>query len=148
MRSRDPTMGSETDIRHAISLRPSPFHTPHSEQSPHRSDMRRTDSQLSAAASQQLPTSPDSVTQTIVSQGSVAHSTAYEPLTPPPEGTSDPIARHVASTLDGVDPDADLEGQRWSAGGRTWNEANDPFHLSEKIKTAEEISSIKANTSK
>jgi divalent metal cation (Fe/Co/Zn/Cd) transporter len=151
MRSRDPSMSSETDIRHAISLRPSPFHTPHSEQSPHRSEMRRTESMPAPTSQLHIPTSPDSITPTITTQASVGHSTAWEPLTPPAEGTSDPFARHAAgaaATLDGVDPEADLEGQRWSVGGRTWNETNDPYHLSEKIKSAEEISSIKANTSK
>jgi divalent metal cation (Fe/Co/Zn/Cd) transporter len=141
-------MGSETDIRHAISLRPSPFHTPHSEQSPHRSEIRRSESLPTAVGHQQLPTSSDSINATIVSQDSVGHSTAWEPLTPPLEGTSDPIARHVAATLDGVDPEADLEGQKWSASGRSWNERSDPYHLSKKIKSDEEISTIKANTSR
>src|ERR1700759_4279814 len=127
MRSRDPAMGSETDIRHAISLRPSPFHTPHGEQSPHRSEIRRSESMPTAATHHQLPASSESITPTVVSQTSVGHSTAWEPLTPPLEGTSDPIARHVSTTLDGVDPEADLEGQRWSVGGRTWNETSDPY---------------------
>jgi divalent metal cation (Fe/Co/Zn/Cd) transporter len=145
-------MGSETDIRHAISLRPSPFHTPHGEQSPHRIDLRRAETTPVSGAQYHLhhPTSPDSVTATVTSQLSVGHSTACEPVTPPPDGTGDPIARHVlgaaATTLEGVDPD--LEGQRWSAGGRDWSVRNDPYRLSEKIKSAEEIEKIKANTSR
>jgi divalent metal cation (Fe/Co/Zn/Cd) transporter len=116
-------MASEPDIRHAISLRPSPFHI--SEQSLHSSHReRRPDINLA-------PTSSD--------QPSAGHSTAYELASLDPEGHSqDPVARHVSLG------DADIEGQREAK----YTRENDPYELSTKLKSPEEINQIRANTSK
>jgi divalent metal cation (Fe/Co/Zn/Cd) transporter len=115
-------MASEPDIRHALSLRPSPFHI--SEQSPHPSHReRRSDINLA-------PTSD---------QPSAGHSTAYELASLSPEGhPQDAVARHIALG------DADIEGQREAR----YTRENDPYELSTKLKSPEEINQIRANTSK
>jgi divalent metal cation (Fe/Co/Zn/Cd) transporter len=185
-------MGSETDIRHAISLRPSPFQRPSSDHtgSPHRSEIRRSDTAPASHHPQaHPPNSPDSTITAVGRnssldrhrqgslgregrQGSICHasvqaasdappttslghSTAWEALTPPAEGVSDPIARHVAGgglLLASAQTDradgaiaADLEDR---GEGRRWDGRNDPFNLSEKIKSPQEISQIRANTSR
>ncbi|KAK5044579.1 hypothetical protein LTR16_011514, partial [Cryomyces antarcticus] len=67
-------------------------------------------------------------------------STAFEAVTPGSEN-NDPIARH-ASAFD--ETANDIEGQRLPH----YTRENDPYSLSGKLKTASEISSIRANTSR
>lgn len=129
--------GSETDLRHAISLRPSPFHS-HSE-SPHRGRPESV-----SAGPVNAPASPDSKSPVPISSSLArtntlgGRSTAWEALTPPAEGTSDPISRRVES-------DVERQSTRRGVG---LIDVNDPFRLKEKLKSEEEIERIRANMSK
>jgi divalent metal cation (Fe/Co/Zn/Cd) transporter len=107
------TMNSEPDLRHAISLRPSPFH-PH----PYRADV------------------PTHAEHHIAAQGS-ATSTGVQPAAAPGESL-DPIVRHNAKQA------ADIEGQSQPH----YTNENDPFRLSTRLKSAEEISQIRPNSSR
>lgn len=112
-------MNSEPDLRHAISMRPNPFH-PH----PYRSESPRPESV-------HHPTSSDPV------RTKDATSTAIEPTTPAKED-HDPISRHAAHR------ESDIEGQTLPH----YTEDNDPYQLASCIKSAKEIDLIRANTSR
>jgi divalent metal cation (Fe/Co/Zn/Cd) transporter len=158
----DPSMGSEQDIRHAISLRPSPFHsshhhlsgseTPHSLRDFHRSD---TDPVIAASAvlsgvSTPLPKSPDSLAGDNFGPGGlshhasapVGHSTAYQSS----NNLDDAVSRHAAGA--GHEHEVDIEGQQDGSITGRYSPVNDPYRLSSKLKSDEEINQIKANTSK
>jgi cation diffusion facilitator family transporter len=180
MRNKDPSMRSEQDIRHAISLRPSPFHTPHSgyapshghgSDSPHRiSEIHRAETssahlqhfQISSGAS--TPISLDhrvlaAASADVGVPGSVGvalgphvttnggedegRSTAYEAA----GSFEDAVSRHVNNNTANLDAD-DLESQRRSAELERYSPTHDPYQLSSKLKSDEEINQIKANTSK
>jgi divalent metal cation (Fe/Co/Zn/Cd) transporter len=68
------------------------------------------------------------------------HSTAYEQVGPSEDAVSSRYGNNVIH-------DADIEGQRTSISGR-YSPVNDPYQLSSKLKSDEEINRIKANTSK
>jgi divalent metal cation (Fe/Co/Zn/Cd) transporter len=102
---------------------------------------------------QQLPTI-DQITSSNLSNpsaviaGSHGHSTAYEPLTPPHDGLhhDHPFSRHVPGAGGDVDVNVDVEGLRGSP--PRYTRENDPYQLSSKLKSIEEIDLIKANTSR
>jgi len=130
-------MASEPDVHRAISLRPSPFH-PH----PYRTgtDSPRPESVHHAPAPPERPSSsrpPHS--QLAADSKSTAHSTAVAQ----DSADHDPISRHATAveerraSVDG----SDVERQ----GSPVYSRDNDPFQLSSKLKTAEEIDEIKAN---
>jgi divalent metal cation (Fe/Co/Zn/Cd) transporter len=113
-------MGSEPDLHHAISLRPSPFHR--------HPDLPHRDSISSHPAA-----------STPIDQGGA--SSAVEPGPPPTEDQA-PVSRHNAIPYASSDDEA--EGQRLPH----YTRENDPFQLSSRIKTDQEIDQIKANTSR
>ncbi|KAK3065347.1 hypothetical protein LTS18_014191 [Coniosporium uncinatum] len=123
--------GSEVDLRHAISMRPHPFHI-----HPRHSDSFRSDSPRPENIP--IPGTPDHIST--ASHGKpAARSTAFEAATPPDE-VHDPVARHAHDAAEGPD----VERQSLPA----YTRDNDPFQLSSKIKSAAEIDNIKANTSR
>lgn len=109
-------MASDPDLRHAISMRPHPFH--HHE----------NDSQAPT-----VPASPATVSTFHAKAHGAhgAHSTSYEA----PDEDSEPIARHTL--------DHDIEARPQS-----YTSEEDPFGLSGKMKTPNEIDSVAANTSR
>ncbi|QDS77601.1 hypothetical protein FKW77_001949 [Venturia effusa] len=112
-------MASDPDLRHAISMRPHPFHLHEHE---------TTQSQSSAA-----PESPANVsTFHIKAHAHGAHSTSYEA----PDEDSEPVARHAA-----FDHDVEARSQSYTS-------QDDPFGLSRQRKSASEIDSMTANTSR
>ena len=113
-------MGSEPDLHRAISLRPSPFHR-HAE--PPAFDS------FSGPASAPLPRDKDGA------------SSGVEPSTPPAEDNN-PVSRHNAPAWASTTDEA--EEQRLPR----YTRDNDPFQLSSKIKSSDEIEEIKANTSR
>lgn len=110
---------SELDLRRAISLRPNPFHL-----HPGRSE------------SAPPPTPPAHAH----AHDAAAKSTAFEAVTPGSED-NDPIARHP-SAFDGQDSDVERQTPP------RYTTENDPYQLASKLKSASEISSIRANTSR
>ncbi|KAF2104104.1 cation diffusion facilitator 1 [Rhizodiscina lignyota] len=121
---------SEHDLRYAISLRPSPFHS-----SPHRTESPRPHGPESIAnPSAPEPTLPPNDTNNDKSVAGLT--TAFEATTPTSE-THDPIPRHVSAQ-------DDLERQSLPQ----YTRENDPYQLSSRIKTTSEIERIKANSSK
>lgn len=114
------TMSIDPDLHHAISLRPSPFHA-------HPDN-------VSSFPSGVLPVLPLEDTKP-------ASSTAYQATTPGSE-TNDPIARptYTRTSLDGED----VEGQRLPS----YTPESDPLHLSSGLKSAEQIETIRANSSR
>lgn len=113
-------MSIDPDLRHAISMRPHPFHLHESES---------TDSQAPT-----VPTSPANVSTFHAKShggGRGAHSTSYEA----PDEDSEPIARHT------LDHDVEARPQSYTSEG-------DPFGLSGKMKTPNEIESVAANSSR
>jgi divalent metal cation (Fe/Co/Zn/Cd) transporter len=98
-----------------------------------------------AVRTEGFPVPSDAHTGTNVKQGKTAlknhasHSTSYEATTPDEE-EHDPVARHVAN-----ERDPDVEAQP----ARQYSPENDPFELSSKLKTADQIDELmKANTSR
>lgn len=141
-------MSSETDLRHAISMRPHPFHThPHSHS---RSESPATSH--SQTRQERSNTNPDAIenqplTYSYGSPSKLGQSTAYEATTPD-EDHHDPIARHAresrdvdAGTLTGRE---DVERQT----PPRVNTDDDPYNLASGLKTEEEIKQIKANSSR
>ncbi|KIW04858.1 uncharacterized protein PV09_04040 [Verruconis gallopava] len=141
-------MSSETDLRHAISMRPHPFHT-----HPHANISRSESPAASHPQSRHDPIVPEAQPPLVHNKSAASkfgHSTAFEAVTPDDDNGVDPIARHVresrdddAGTLQGRE-DGDLERQtppRYSV------EA-DPYNLAKGLKTEDEIAAIKANTSR
>jgi divalent metal cation (Fe/Co/Zn/Cd) transporter len=128
-KSRTAAMSSsETELRHAISMRPHPFHT-----HPHES---RDHSPAIHSQTAHAPASPETSTSLFGKGYHGAHTTSYEATTPDEE-SSDPVARHGTF-------DHDVEGSP----PQPYTPQDDPFNLSSKIKTPTEIDLIKANTSK
>jgi hypothetical protein len=123
-------MASETDLRRALSMRPSPFHP----------DLNPSSSSLS-------PHSHRSHTP-IPASSEDARTTAYELQSPSVDSGSDPVARHhplaTATEADAdadVRRDADIERQRHVS-------SSDPYQLRSKLKSPNEIETIRANTSR
>jgi divalent metal cation (Fe/Co/Zn/Cd) transporter len=128
---------SEADLRHAISMRPHPFHT---HQHPH------TSRDQSPAIRPETPTTPDlghGHGHKIGSQSKRkgAHSTSYEASVPADEEQEHFAQRHPATASGDGD---DVEAQP----SPTYDAQNDPFELSSKIKSPLEIELMKANTSR
>jgi divalent metal cation (Fe/Co/Zn/Cd) transporter len=123
-------MASETDLRYAISMHPRPFHS-----SRDQSPAVRTDSIP-------VPAEPHTGNDVNAKQGKPlpkGHSTSYEATTPDEE-EHDPVARHVAN-----EREQDVEAQP----ARQYSPENDPYELSSKLKTADQIDALmKANTSR
>ncbi|KAF2230073.1 putative metal tolerance protein 3 [Viridothelium virens] len=113
-------MGSEPDLHRAISLRPSPFH-------------RHPDAPYPDSFS--LPSS------TPLPSDKAGASSGVEASTPPAEDNN-PVSRHTATAWAASSDEA--EGQRLPR----YSKENDPFELSSKIKSSDEIEQIKANTSR
>lgn len=119
---------SEPDLRFAISMRPSPFHA-----HPDRTESPRPHGPA--------PNHPASANQHNNDRYKTAAgtTTAYEAVTPDSE-VHDPVARHVG----GYDGPQDVERQSLPQ----YSRENDPYQLSSKIKSDNEIEQIKANTSR
>lgn len=114
-------MTSDPDLRHAISMRPHPFHLhdrEHELQTPN------------------VPASPATGSTFCTKGAHGAQSTSFEATTPDEEG-QDPVARHTSAF------DHDVEGRPQS-----YTSQEDPFGLSSKMKTSSEINLIAANTSR
>ncbi|KAF1986739.1 cation diffusion facilitator 1 [Aulographum hederae CBS 113979] len=129
-------MGSEQDLRHAISLRPSPFHHypyDYGNRSESRSHSPRPESIP-------IPGTPDVYTSP---SKHAATSTGVEPTTPTDED-HDPIARHHVPELSSEAGPADVERQSLPA----YTRENDPYKLAESLKSADEIERIRANSSR
>ncbi|KAF2673750.1 cation diffusion facilitator 1 [Microthyrium microscopicum] len=134
-------MSSENDIRHAISMRPLPFH---SNTEPVRRDSSSTptysDFSHHRSHGENVPP-PNNTTSESAASNAQGRSTAWEPSTPPADGgKSDPIARHVATSPNAED---DVEGNP-----PKYTRENDPYELSTKLKSPTEIQEIRANTAK
>lgn len=113
----------DPDLHHAISLRPSPFHA-HPE---------------SSSLIVELPSGFQPVLP-IESAKKPAATTSYEAVTS--DIDSDPVSRpaFVRSNSDAQD----VESQRLPS----YTEESDPFQLASRIKSAEQIEEIRANTSR
>ena len=111
-------MASDPDLHRSISLRPSPFHR----------SVRDTPHSESFAG-------PASTTE----KG--ATSSGVRPVIPPSDAI-DPIPRQHANAWASSDEEAEDQRQP------RYNKENDPFSLSTKIKSPNEIDDIKANTSR
>jgi divalent metal cation (Fe/Co/Zn/Cd) transporter len=138
-------MSSEADLRHAISMRPHPFHThPHSRsESPAASHSQaRQDRQDPTAENQPLAHSYGSPSK-------LGHSTAFEATTPDEDERADPIARHARDSRD--DDAGTLQGREGDIERQTpprVNSETDPYNLAQGLKSEAEIQEIKANTSR
>ncbi|KAF2085374.1 cation diffusion facilitator 1 [Saccharata proteae CBS 121410] len=133
-------MNSEPDLRHSITLRPHPFplRDPRSDSpSTSQSPSRRPEF---IALSPIDPNNPDSTTKPPTSTTKAGSTTAFEPATPPAED-NDPIARHPSRF---EHDENDVERQSLPH----YSAANDPYHLSDRIKSESELSMIRANTSR
>lgn len=111
--------GSDPDLHRAISLRPSPFHA-HPEPS----------TRVAQLPTGSLPVLP-------LEQNKPGASTSYE-LTEAHDLVSRPAFARVSGDVQ------DVEGQRLPS----YNEQNDPFRLSSRIKSAEQLEAIQPNTSR
>jgi divalent metal cation (Fe/Co/Zn/Cd) transporter len=138
------TDSTESDVRHSISLRPSPFHTTHNsnDTNPHR-ELRIDIPATAASAASPTGDAGHALApqQSTSGAASVGHSTAFEALTPPadaPQGTF--FSRHATSDNAAT---ADLESQTQRPPRYTSD--NDPYQLSSKLKSADEISRLRAN---
>lgn len=120
------TMSQDADLHRAISMRPSPFHA-HPERS-------------TALPSGIIPVLP--YANSSESKPKPGVSTAYEAADPSTD-SHDPVARPGFSRTESV-PEDDVEDQRLPS----YTEENDPFRLSSRLKTAQQIESIRANTSR
>jgi divalent metal cation (Fe/Co/Zn/Cd) transporter len=131
---------SESDVRHSISLRPSPFHTAHSSNdvSPHR-DLRID---VSAAAAEDSSHAQSHQVLDSASAAAVGHTTAFEPLTPPPDAPQDVFFSRYAAAGDAA-ATADLESQTQR---RKYTSDNDPYQLSSRLKSADEINALRASS--
>jgi len=139
---------SDSDVRHAISLRPLPFHLEQSD------DLYRREHSATPTYSDHhghghthddgIHPVPPYLVSSAVSTASVGigaaqgHSTSYELATD--TATSEAVARH------GAQSEADVEGQ--SGSPPRYTRENDPFQLASKIKSPEEISQIRATMAK
>ena len=143
MSSKHAKMSSEQDLRHAISMRPHPFHThPHSHS--------RSESPATSHSQTRHP-HPDAenqpLSQSYGSPSKLGHSTAFEAITPDEDERLDPIARHARDSRDddaGTLQEGDLERQT----PPRVNSDADPYNLASGLKTEDEIKAIKANTSR
>jgi divalent metal cation (Fe/Co/Zn/Cd) transporter len=124
---------SETDLRHAISMRPHPFHT-------HQHSHSRDQSPAFRPESGPVPTSSDHQSATTPKNARKGgHSTSYEATAPKDEEADPIVARHLS---DRNQQDVEAQSQALHTS------QNDPFALSSKIKSPLEIEQMKANTSK
>lgn len=111
--------GSDPDLHRAISLRPSPFHA-HPEPSTRVAQL------------------PDGVLPVLpLEQSKPGASTSYEVAE-----AHDPVSR-PAFARNASDAE-DIEGQRLPS----YTSQNDPLHLASRIKSAEQLDAIQANTSR
>lgn len=118
-------MPRDPDLHRAISMRPSPFHT-----HPPESHAR-----VIEYADSDHPAVPQSLTKP-------GNSTSCE-LESPLAHEHDPVSRS-AFARNGSDAGADVESQRLPS----YTPEVDPYHLSSRIKSAEEIQTIRANSSR
>lgn len=130
-------MNSESDLRHSISLRPHPFPT----QASHAARADRTESprpEFIALTPVDHPSTPEPA-----NHNKHGTSTAFEPVTPPEGRSQDPLSHRNASRF--TNETTDVERQPTLP---SYDRANDPFNLAEKIKPAHELEQIRANTSR
>ena len=123
-------MSRENDLlHHSISLRPHPFHD-----HPDR---------VSEPSYGNIVTLPGGIIPVLpLEPHKPGTSTAFEAVKPSPH-SSDAVARPTY-TRSGSGSDDDVEGQRLPS----YTEENDPYHLASRLKTAEQIQNIRANTSR
>ncbi|KAF2222665.1 cation efflux family-domain-containing protein [Elsinoe ampelina] len=122
-------MSRDPDLHRAISLRPSPFH-------PHPDRAQEPERSSNFLPGGYLPVLP--VTE--ATSHKPAASTAVEPTTPT-EHAHDPVARPTYARSTGSSGDSDVESARLPS----YVDNDDPFQLASKLKTAEQIESIRAN---
>ncbi|KAF2009014.1 hypothetical protein BU24DRAFT_497581 [Aaosphaeria arxii CBS 175.79] len=129
-------MASEPDVHRAISLKPSPFHSPHSSR-------ERTSSPHPAATSETALPLPTSTTTPHSRSHSRSRkdgaSTAVE--TSSASEDHDPVARHVSSSSRET---YDVERQT----PPQYTADNDPYQLASRLKPQNELAQIRANTSR
>ncbi|KAK8245039.1 cation efflux family-domain-containing protein [Phyllosticta capitalensis] len=125
---------SDQDLRHAISLRPHPLH-----QTPGRpaTPQAGAPSNFVVLTPASAPDEPEAATST----AKEATSTAFEPVTP--RTASSNQARNT-SRFSAAETSSELERQTLPG----YNQENDPFNLSGKIKPVSEMEQITANTSR
>jgi len=128
---------SESDLRHAISMRPHPFQSQSNIHTHHHS-ARDQSPALRAESVAPPPTSPDYIGNQDAANRR-GHSTSYQATTPNDE-ENDAFARHVADRSNDQDVEAQPE--------RQYSPESDPYELSSKLKAPWEIDLIKANTSR
>ncbi|KAI9690281.1 MAG: hypothetical protein M1822_009242 [Bathelium mastoideum] len=112
-------MGSEPDVHRAISLRPNPFHR---------------------SGTTPLPDSLPGPVGAPLSTDKAGTSSSVEPSTPPADDNN-PHSRYNAGGYASSSDEA--EGQRLPR----YTKENDPFQLSSKLKSPDEIETIKTKTS-
>lgn len=117
-------MAYDPDLHRAISLRPSPFH-----QHPQRAEPSNREVELPTGVLPVLPVG-DSKSK------HVATTTSYEPTAE----EHDPVARAARANSDAED----VESQRLPS----YTPESDPFHLSSRLKSVEQIEAIRANSSR
>ncbi|PSK51916.1 Metal tolerance protein 9 [Elsinoe australis] len=120
-------MSRDPDLHHAISLRPSPFH-------PHPPEPERSSSSVRSGYLPCLPVASDNGPR------KPAASTAVEPASSA-EHIHDPVARPTYARSNASSNDSDVESARLPS----YTANDDPFHLASKMKTSEQIASIRAN---
>lgn len=131
-------MSRDPDLHRAISLRPSPFHPHPDRSSPSRSSVS-VDRPAYALPAGYLPVLEGS--RASPRPEKPAASTSVEPVAPTEHG-QDPFARpshaHSTSAVE------DVEGQRTPS----YASSNDPYQLASRLKTTEQIATIRANSSR
>jgi len=122
-------MSRENDLlHHSISLRPHPFHD-----HPNR---------VSEAYHGPITTLPGGIIPVLPLEDRPASSTAYEATKSRPHA-SDAVARQPYTRSGSISED-DVERQRLPS----YSEESDPYQLASRLKTAEQIEDIRANTSR
>ncbi|EOD49560.1 Cation efflux protein [Neofusicoccum parvum] len=136
-------MNSEPDLRHSISLRPHPFPTQATQAA--RSDRTESPrphhhaSEFIALTPVNHPGTPDPA-----HHNKNGTSTAFEPVTPPADAAGqDPLSHRNLARFNAADT-SDVERQS----PPSYDRANDPFNLADKIKPKQELEDIRANTSR
>jgi cation diffusion facilitator family transporter len=117
--------GSDLDLSNSITMHPHVFNLTQHPGRPESVRSSQNNTPIPSNMRSHRPLATDAAT------------TAYELTTPLPDGR-DPISRQTTSGV------VDVEGQR----PPRYTRENDPYQLSRAIKTAEEIESIRANSSK
>ena len=129
---------NEPDIRHALSLRSSPFHPRDAHEHDHSRHRRESHSQSHTPRQDHQPFSPPSTTEpTIVRENKLptSHTTGFDIGD---EATSDTIARHVSGA---TATDRDLETGPTPI-------PNDPYRLATRIKSVPDIDAARSRLPK